>query len=80
MLLGSHWFGAIQTFNMVKMFNLDRGGDLRCIVMDGHRPAHLANVYSRHSVALLGEDAGREEGLSSGSEYSDNDSDTEDEV
>lgn len=64
---------------MVKMFNLDQGGDLRCIVMDSHRPIHLANLYSRYSVAVLGEEQDRLEGISSGSEYSDNDS-GEDEV
>ena len=60
---------------MVKMFNLSQGGDLRCIILDSHRPIHLANVYSRHNVAVLGEEQGLEEGISSGSEYSDNESD-----
>ncbi|CAM9922638.1 unnamed protein product, partial [Ectocarpus fasciculatus] len=62
------------TANMVKVFDLGRGGDLRCIILDSHRPIHLANVYSRHNVAVLGEEQGPEEGISSGSEYSDNDS------
>ena len=65
---------------MVKLFDLDMGGDLRCIVMDGHRPVHLANVHSRYNVAVLGEEQAQDEAISSGSEYSDNDSDSGDEV
>jgi hypothetical protein len=65
---------------MVDVFGLMHGGDLRCIIFDSHRPIHLANVYSRFNVAVLGDDQGREEGISSGSEYSDNESDENDDV
>lgn len=63
---------------MVSLFDLAHGGDLRCIILDSHRPVHLANVYSRFNVAVLGDDQGHEEGISSGSEYSDNESDEND--
>lgn len=26
---------------------------MRCFVLDNHRPLHLANVYSRHSVVVF---------------------------
>jgi cell division control protein 45 len=42
--------------NIPKVFDLERGGDTRCIIFDNHRPLHLANIYSRHSVVVF-EDA-----------------------
>lgn len=69
---------SLQMHNMVKLFDLAQGGDLRCIVLDSHRPIHLANIYSRHNVVVMGDgEVDRMEGLSSGSEYSDNESDDE---
>ena len=35
------------------MFDLERGGDVRCFILDNHRPLHLANIYSRHSVVVF---------------------------
>ena len=26
---------------------------MRCFIMDNHRPLHLANIYSRHSVVVF---------------------------
>ena len=45
-----------QMHNIPKVFDLERGGDTRCIIFDNHRPLHLANIYSRHSVVVF-EDA-----------------------
>ena len=39
--------------NIPKVFNLERGGDTRCIIFDNHRPLHLANIYSRHSIVVF---------------------------
>jgi cell division control protein 45 len=39
--------------NIPKIFDLERGGDTRCIIFDNHRPLHLANIYSRHSVVVF---------------------------
>lgn len=35
------------------MFDLETGGDVRCFILDNHRPIHLANLYSRHSVVVF---------------------------
>ena len=42
-----------KTLNVAKMFSLEQGGDLRCFILDNHRPIHLANVYSRHNVVIF---------------------------
>lgn len=42
-----------QLYNIPKIFDLERGGDLRCFILDNHRPLHLANIYSRHSVVVF---------------------------
>ena len=42
-----------QMNNVKKAFNLEQGGDVRCIIFDNHRPIHLANKYSRDSVAVF---------------------------
>ena len=65
--------------NMVKTFGLEHGGDVRCIIMDTHRPLHLANVHSRHNVVVLNDMEPEEDKLSSGSEYSDNNDTSEQE-
>ena len=38
------------------MLDLNRGGDLRCFIMDNRRPIHLANVYSNYNVVVLDDD------------------------
>eukprot|EP01040_Poterioochromonas_malhamensis_P020538 gene20538-24542_t len=45
--------GAI--YDIPKHFNLEYGSDLRCFIMDHHRPIHLKNVYSRHNVVVFDE-------------------------
>lgn len=42
-----------QMNNVKKAFNLEQGGDVRCIIFDNHRPIHLANKYSRDSVVVF---------------------------
>jgi hypothetical protein len=37
------------------MFGLEHGGDMRCFVIDNHRPIHLSNVYSRYNVVVFDE-------------------------
>lgn len=39
--------------NIPKVFDLERGGDTRCIIFDNHRPLHLANIHSRHNVVVF---------------------------
>jgi hypothetical protein len=43
----------VQLYNIPKIFDLERGGDVRCFILDNHRPLHLANIYSRHSVVVF---------------------------
>ena len=64
------------------MFRLEQGGDYRVIIMDNHRPFHLANVHSAYSVALIDDSSGLTDttpsdgdDLSSGIESSDEESD-----
>jgi cell division control protein 45 len=45
--------GAI--YDIPKYFNLEHGSDLRCYILDNHRPIHLKNIYSRHSVVVFDE-------------------------
>ena len=39
--------------NIKQAFNMEQGGDIRCIIFDNHRPIHLANKYSRHNVVVF---------------------------
>jgi hypothetical protein len=39
--------------NIAKVFNLEQGGDTRCIIFDNHRPLHLANIHSQHNVVVF---------------------------
>eukprot|EP01038_Epipyxis_sp_PR26KG_P005061 gene5061-7065_t len=43
--------GAI--YNIPKLFDLDRGGDVRCFILDNHRPIHLSNIYSNFNVVVF---------------------------
>lgn len=45
--------GAI--YDIPKHFELEHGGDLRCFILDNHRPIHLKNIYSRHNVVVFDE-------------------------
>ena len=62
----------MQMHNVVKLFDLAQGSELRCLIMDTHRPLHLANVHSRYNVVVLDDTSAETDGVSSGSEYSDN--------
>eukprot|EP01035_Chromulina_nebulosa_P018949 gene18949-24757_t len=42
--------GAI--YNIPKLFDLE-GKDIRVLILDNHRPMHLANVYSRYNVLIF---------------------------
>ena len=42
-----------KVYNIPKLFGLEQGGDLRCFIMDNHRPFHLANIHSRHNVVVF---------------------------
>jgi hypothetical protein len=67
---------------MVKLFDLGSGGDMRCFILDSHRPIHLANCRSRHNVVVMlhgDADAATAAGdVSSGSDYSDQESEDDD--
>jgi hypothetical protein len=43
----------VQLYNIPKIFDLERGGDVRCFILDNHRPLHHANIYYRHSVVVF---------------------------
>lgn len=43
----------LQSLNIPKLFELDKGGDLRCYILDCHRPIHLANIHSRFNVVIF---------------------------
>ncbi len=57
------------------------GGDVRCYVLDNHRPVHLANIRSRYNVVVFNDESIEKDGLpSDGSDLSDPDNlDDEDE-
>lgn len=42
-----------QIYDIPKHFNLEQGSDLRCYILDNHRPIHLKNIYSRHNVVVF---------------------------
>ena len=46
-----------QMHNIPKEFELDKGGDVRFIIFDNHRPFHLANRDSRHNVVVFVDEA-----------------------
>ena len=33
------------------------GGDLRCFILDNHRPIHLGNIYSLHNVVIFDDES-----------------------
>ena len=39
-----------QVYNIPKQLG---DSDIRCIVLDNHRPTHLANIHSSHNVIVL---------------------------
>eukprot|EP01041_Mallomonas_annulata_P001351 gene1351-2609_t len=43
--------GAI--YNIPKHFGLEQGGDMRCYILDNHRPIHLANIHSNWNIKVL---------------------------
>lgn len=46
------------TLNIPRLFGLQRGGsNVRCFVMDNHRPFHLANIYSAYAVVVFDDSA-----------------------
>ena len=46
------------TMNIPKLFGLQRGGsNVRCFIMDNHRPFHLANIYSAYAVVVFDDSA-----------------------
>lgn len=56
-------FEFAQLYNIPKTFDLERGGDVRVFILDNHRPLHLANIYSKHSVVVFDDsyDAGEDD-------------------
>jgi hypothetical protein len=64
------------THNIPKAFELEKGGETRCFILDNHRPFHLANVHARHNVVVFDDsheiEANNENGVvpSDGSELS----------
>lgn len=46
--------GAI--YNIPSHFNLEQGGDMKCYILDNHRPIHLANIHSKGNVIVLSEE------------------------
>ncbi len=45
----------LQIYDIPKCFQLEHGGDLRCFIMDNHRPFHLKNVHSHYNVVCFDE-------------------------
>jgi hypothetical protein len=74
------------TLNIPKLFDLQRGGtNIRCFIMDNHRPFHLANLYSPYAVVVfddnvfaLNEDLLPEDGSDVSCNESENDDDEDD--
>ena len=59
-------------YDIPKLFGLERGGDMRCFILDNHRPVHLANIHSRHNVVVLDNESMNWEDIpSEGSDLSD---------
>lgn len=70
------------SLNVAKIFELEQGGDIRCYILDSHRPFHLANIYSRHNIVVFAESAiedNENDFPSDGSELSCNSDSTRDE-
>ena len=65
------------------MFELESGGDVRCFIIDNHRPIHLSNIHSRHNVVVFEDETSilLDEALipDDGSDLSDADEDSSDE-
>lgn len=53
-----------------KLLELEQGGDLRCFILDNHRPIHLKNYYSKHNVVVFGGPSDFQDIPSDGSELS----------
>jgi cell division control protein 45 len=67
-------------YNIPKLFGLERGGDVRCFILDNHRPMHLANIHSRHNVVVLDNGTVDINGIpSDGSDLSDDSGDEDEE-
>lgn len=53
---------------------MEHGGDIRCFIIDNHRPYHLANIHSNHSVVVFRDTTEEDyEGPSDGSDLSSGD-------
>jgi hypothetical protein len=65
------------------LFELESGGDVRCFIIDNHRPIHLSNIHSRHNVVVFEDETSilLDEALipDDGSDLSDADEDSSDE-
>ena len=59
-----------QIYNVPKVFGLEHGGDIRCFIIDNHRPVHLANIHSNHNVVVLNDGSISEDFPSDGSDLS----------
>mmetsp|Transcript_24549 Transcript_24549/g.45758 ORF Transcript_24549/g.45758 Transcript_24549/m.45758 type:complete len:534 (-) Transcript_24549:1114-2715(-) len=66
--------GAI--YNIPKLFGLEHGGDIRCFIIDNHRPVHLANIHSNHNVVVLNDGSIADDFPSDGSDLSADNSDS----
>lgn len=49
---------------------MEHGGDIRCFIIDNHRPVHLANIHSNHNVVVLNDGSISEDFPSDGSDLS----------
>ena len=65
------------------MFGLESGGDVRCFIIDNHRPIHLSNIHSRYNVVAFDDESNiqMDEAFipDDGSELSDAEDDSSDE-
>lgn len=56
----------LQTVNIpAMMLNTEASGDLRCFIMDHHRPIHLANIHSEHQTVVFDSDDIDDDGIPS---------------
>ncbi len=42
-----------QIYDIPKNFGIEEGADYRVFLLDNHRPLHLKNVYSRHTIVVF---------------------------
>ena len=40
-------------YNIPRELGIETGGDIRCIIMDNHRPIHLRNIHSDYQVVVF---------------------------